>query len=68
MHTGSPEGKRPLGKPRGRWDNIKMDLQKYGEGGVDWITVAEYKETWRAPVNPVINHGVPQNEENLLSG
>ena len=45
MHRGlvwKPEGKRPLGKPRRRWeDNIKMDLQEVGYGGMDWIDLAQ---------------------------
>jgi len=40
-----PEGKRPLGKPRRRWeDNIKMDLQEVGSGGMDWIDLAQDRE------------------------
>ena len=48
--VGTPEGKRPLGRPRRRWeDNIKMDLQEMGCGGMDWI------DRWRALVNAVMN-------------
>jgi len=45
--VGKPEGKRPLGRPRHRWeDNIKMDLQEVGYGGIDWIDLAEDRDRW----------------------
>jgi hypothetical protein len=54
------EGKRPLGKPRLRWqDNIKVDLQEVGFEGVDWINLAEDRDRWRALVNAVMNLRVP---------
>ena len=65
---GRPEGKRPLGRPRPRWeDNIKIDLQEVGCGGVDLIELARNRYRWRALVNTVMNFGVPQNEGNFLS-
>ena len=51
--VGKPEGKRPLGRPRRRWeDNIMMDLQEVGEGG-DWMELAQDRDRWRALVNKV---------------
>ena len=51
--VGKPEGKRPFGRPRLRWeDNIKMDLQ---EGGIDWIKLAQDRDKWQALVNAVMN-------------
>jgi hypothetical protein len=53
---GKPEGKRPLGRPRHRWeDGIRMDLRVIGLGSVDWIQLAQDRDRWRALVNTVMN-------------
>ena len=58
--VGKPEGKRPLGRPRPRWENnIKMDLQEMGCEVMDWVNVAEDKDRWRLLVNEVMNFRVP---------
>jgi hypothetical protein len=58
--VGRPEGRRPLGRPRRRWeDNIKIDPRKMGFGDVDWIHWAQDRESWRALVNTVMNLRVP---------
>jgi hypothetical protein len=58
--VGKPEGKRPMGRPRSRWeDNIKMDLQAAGCGGMDWIDVGQERDRWWALVNAVMNFRVP---------
>jgi hypothetical protein len=58
--VGKPEGKKPLGRPRRRWeDDIRMDLQEVGCGGMDWIKVAQDRERWRALVNAVMSLRVP---------
>jgi len=58
--VGKPEGKRPLGRPRHRWeDNIKLYLQEVGCEGMDWIKLAQGSDRWRALVNVVMNLWVP---------
>jgi hypothetical protein len=57
---GRPEGKRPLGRSRHRWeDNIKMDLRETGINGVNWIQLAQDRVQWQACVNTVMNLRVP---------
>ena len=59
--VGKPEGKRPLGRPRRRWeDNIKMDLQEVGGGCEDWMELAQDRDRWRALVGTVMNIRVPK--------
>ena len=59
--VGKPEGKRPLGRPRRRWeDNIKMDLQEVGGGCGDWMELAQDRDKWRALVNMLMNLRVPK--------
>jgi hypothetical protein len=58
--VGRPEGRRPLGRLRCRWENnIKMDLQEVGWGSMDWIDMAQDRDRWRALVNAVMNLQVP---------
>ena len=58
--VGKPEGKRPLGRPRRRWeDNIKMDLE-VGRGYGDWMELAQDRDSWRALVSTVMNLRVPK--------
>ena len=58
--VGKPEGKRPLGRPRSRWeDNNKMGLQEVEGGDMDWIDLAQDRDRWRALVSMVMNLRVP---------
>ena len=59
--VGRPEGKRPLGRPRRRWeDNIKMDLEEEGGGCGDWMELAQDRDRWRTLVSTVMNLRVPK--------
>jgi len=64
--VGRPEGKRPLGRPRRRWEDIKLDLQKVGCGSLDWIKLAQDRDRWRA-LNAVMNLQVPYSAGNFLT-
>jgi hypothetical protein len=58
--VGRREGRRPLGRPRRRWeDNIKMDIREVGWGGTNWIELAQDRDRWLALVNAVMNLRVP---------
>ena len=58
--VGKPEGKKPLGRPRHKWeDNIKMDIQEMGGDCGDWMELAQDRDRWRALVSTVMNLRVP---------
>jgi hypothetical protein len=60
VFMGRPEGKKQLGRPRRRWeDNIKVDLQNVGCGGMDWIELSHDRDRWRALMNAVMKLRVP---------
>jgi hypothetical protein len=65
--VGRPDGKRPLGRPRHRWeDNIKLDVREIGIDGVNWIRLAQDRVQWRAFVNTVMNLRVLQRKDTFL--
>jgi hypothetical protein len=65
---GKPEGKRPLGRPRRRWEyGIRMDLRETGLGSVEWIQLAQDRDRWRAVVNTVMNLRVLASLSYLLN-
>jgi len=58
--VGEQEGRRPLGRPRRRWvDNIRMDVQEVGCGYMDWIGLAQDRDSWRTLVSAIMNLRVP---------
>jgi hypothetical protein len=60
ISAGKPEGKRPLGRPRGRWeDNIKIYLREIRWSRMNWIDLAQDRNQWRTLVNTVMNFRVP---------
>jgi hypothetical protein len=66
--VGKPEGKRPLGRPRLRWeDGIRMDLREIGLGNVDWIRLAQDRDRWRTVVSAVMNLRVLAPRSSFLS-
>jgi hypothetical protein len=66
VFVGKPEGKRPLGRLRHRWeDTIKMDIQEVGWGVVDWIDLAQDRNSWWALVNAVINLWGPKKMQGI---
>jgi hypothetical protein len=65
---GEPEGKRPLGRPRRRWeDNLKTDFEEVGAGCGDWMEMAQNRNGWRALGSTVKNLRVPYNAGNFVT-
>ena len=65
---GEIRGKRPLGRPRCRWENnIKMDIQEVGCGCMEWNELAQDRDRWRVLMNAVMNLRVPKNAVNFLT-
>jgi hypothetical protein len=67
ISVGKPEGKRPLGRPGRRWDEIRMDLGEIGRENVDWFQLAQDRDQWLIPVSTAINLRVPQKAGNFLA-
>jgi hypothetical protein len=65
--VGRPEGKRPLGRPRRKWENnIKMDLREIGIDGANWIRLAQDRVKWRAFVDTVMNLRVSERKQTIV--
>jgi hypothetical protein len=62
-----PDGKRPLGRPRHRWNDISMDLGETGWEGVEWMHLAQDRDQWQAVVNTVMNLWITQKVGNFLT-
>jgi hypothetical protein len=68
VYVGTPEGKRPRGRPRLSWEeNSKMDLQEVGFWTMDWIELAQDRDSWRALLNAAMNLRIPLNVGNVLT-
>jgi hypothetical protein len=68
VFVGTANGKRPLGRPKYRWeDNIKINVQEVGWGGMDWFDLAQDRDAQWAVTNSVMNLRVPENSVNPLT-